>query len=94
MRSGNCLRKLERMTRSLRHREPDRVPISDFFWVGFLKRWREEFGLLADADIYDYYDLDWVQVGPNMDPHIRPFEILSESSEEVTVRTGFDAVLR
>lgn len=94
MRSENCLHKVERMARTLRHQEPDRVPISDFFWGGFLKRWRDEFGLPRDADIYDFYDLDWVQVGPNMDPHIRPFQILEESSEEVTVRTGFDAVLR
>jgi uroporphyrinogen decarboxylase len=94
MRSGNCLRKVERIRRTLAHQEPDRVPISDFFWGSFLRRWREEFGLASDADVYAYYDLDWVQVGPNMDPHIRPFEILAESPEEVTVRTGFDAVLR
>jgi hypothetical protein len=94
MRSANCLRKLERMRRALRHQEPDRVPISDFFWGSFLKRWREEFGLAADADICEYYDLDWFNVNPNMDPHIRAFEILAESPEEVTVRTGFDAVLR
>lgn len=94
MRSDNCLRKLDRMICTLRHREADRVPISDFFWGSFLKRWREEFGLAADTDIYSYYDLDWVQLNPNMDPHIRPFEILKEDSEEVIVRTGFDAVLQ
>jgi len=94
MRSPNCLRKLDRMLRALRHEAPDRVPISDFFWGSFLKRWREEFGLAADADIYTHYDLDWVVVNPNMDPHIRAFEVLKEDSEEVVVRTGFDAVLR
>ena len=26
---------LERMNQALRHEEPDRVPISDFFWGGF-----------------------------------------------------------
>jgi hypothetical protein len=94
MRSPNCLRKLDRMQRTLHHQEPDRVPVSDFFWGSFLKRWRREFGLAPDADIYTHYDLDWVVVNPNMDPHIRGFETLKENSEEVVVRTGFDAVLR
>jgi hypothetical protein len=94
MRTENCLRKLDRMRRTLRHEEADRVPISDFFWGSFLKRWREELGLSADADIYRYYDLDWMVANPNMDPHIKPFEMLREDEEEVTVRTGFEAVLR
>jgi len=29
-------KKLERMNRALRHREPDRVPVSDFFWGSFV----------------------------------------------------------
>ncbi len=82
------------MMNTLRHHEPDRVPVSDFFWTGFLKRWREELGLAPDADIYRYYDLDWRQVNPNLDPHIKPFEILHEDAEEVVVRTGFEAVIR
>jgi hypothetical protein len=44
-RSENALRKLDRMAKALRHQEPDRVPISDFFWAGFLRRWRRELGL-------------------------------------------------
>ena len=51
-RTANCLMKLERMNKALRHEEPDRVPISDFFWGGFLSRWRSELGLAADTDIY------------------------------------------
>ncbi len=82
------------MNKALRHEEPDRVPLSDFFWGGFLRRWREELGLPADADPYRYYDLDWQATTPNMDPRIRAFETLSESDGEVTVRTGFGAVLR
>jgi hypothetical protein len=92
-RSANCLAKLERMRKALRHEEPDQVPISDFFWGSFLKRWREELGLAPDTDIYRYYDLDWINVNPNMDPHIKPFEALEENGEEVTVRTGFEAVI-
>ncbi len=93
-RNSNCLAKLDRMKKALAHQEPDRVPISDFFWGSFLKRWREELGLAADTDIYRHYDLDWQVVSPNMDPHIKPFEIIRDDENEVTVRTGFEAVIR
>ena len=93
-RTDNCIAKLERMKKALHHREADRVPISDFFWGGFLKRWREELGLARDADIYSYYDLDWMQFNPNLDPHIKPFEILRESDDEIVVRTGFEAIIQ
>ena len=65
------------------------MPISDFFWGGFTRRWRQELGLPDDANPYYHYDLDWIVTVPNMDPWIRPFETLSESAEEVTVKTGF-----
>jgi uroporphyrinogen decarboxylase len=93
-RTAHCLSKLRRMTQALHHQEPDRVPISDFFWSSFLERWRRELGLPSDTDIYRYYDLDWMVTIPNMDPHIKPFEILAEEEEEVVVRTGFEAVIR
>ncbi|MEN6605995.1 MAG: hypothetical protein ABFD60_02030, partial [Bryobacteraceae bacterium] len=93
-RTANCLAKLERMRKALRHEEPDRVPISDFFWGGFLKRWREELGLKPGTDIYRYYDLDWIQLNPNMDPHITPFEIVRSDDKEVVVRTGFGATIQ
>jgi uroporphyrinogen decarboxylase len=92
-RHPNALRKLERMTKALRHEEPDRVPISDFFWGGFIHRWRQELGLPADADPYYHYDLDWIVTVPNMDPWIRPFQMLKETADEVVVKTGFGAVL-
>lgn len=82
------------MNQALRHEEPDRVPVSDWFWGGFLDRWREEFGLPADADIYRYYDLDWQVTRANRDPHIKPFEVLFQNDEEIVVRTGFEAVVR
>ncbi len=93
-RNANCLKKLERMNRALRHEEPDRIPVSDFFWGSFLERWRREKGLAADTDIYQYYDLDWIVTIPNMDPHIKDFEVIKETDEEVVVRTGFEAILR
>jgi len=92
-RSENTQRKLERMNMALNHQEPDRVPISDFFWGGFTERWRKELGLAADANPYYHYDLDWIVTVPNFDPWIRPFETISETPEEVTVRTGFGAIM-
>jgi uroporphyrinogen decarboxylase len=94
IRAPGCRRKLERMNKTLRHEEADRVPISDFFWSSFLERWRRELGLPADADIYRYYDLDWIVTIPNMDPRVKPFEILEQDSEQIVVRTGFGAVIR
>ena len=93
-RTATCVQKLKRMNSTLRHEEADRVPISDFFWGSFLERWRTEMGLPQDTDIYRYYDLDWIVTIPNMDPHIKTFEILEERVEEVIVRTGFEAVIR
>jgi uroporphyrinogen decarboxylase len=92
-RKPNTLRKLERLNKALRHEEPDRVPVSDFFWGGFTERWRKELNLPADANPYCHYDLDWIVTVPNMDPWIRPFETIRETSEEVVVKTGFGAIM-
>ena len=94
-RSKGCMEKLDRMLKTLHHEEADRVRrVSDFYWGGFLSRWKEELGLPADTDIYDYYDLDWQCTTPNMDPHIKNFEIVKQDDEEVVVRTGYEAVIR
>ena len=93
-RKPGTLAKLQRMQTALRHEEPDRVPISDIFWGGFVRRWREELNLPADANPYYYYDLDWIATVPNMDPWIRSFETVSETPQEVVVKTGFGAVMR
>ena len=93
-RSANCLAKLDRMNKTLRHEEPDRVPVSDFFWGSFIERWKKDLNLPSDADIYRYYDLDWIVTVPNMDPHIKNFEIVEENEEQVIVRTGFESVIR
>ena len=93
LRKENTLRKLDRMNKALRHEEPDRVPISDFFWGSFTERWRKELGLPADANPYYHYDLDWIVTVPNMDPWIRPFQTIRESPEEVVVKTGFGAIM-
>jgi hypothetical protein len=93
-RKENTLRKLERLNKALRHDEPDRVPISDFFWGGFIRRWRNDLNLPDDANPYYHYDLDWIVTVPNMDPHIKNFETVQENAEEVVVKTGFETTLR
>jgi uroporphyrinogen decarboxylase len=93
-RSQNCLKKLERINLSLRHEEPDRVPVSDFFWGSFIERWRKDLELPEDTDPYFYYDLDWIVTICNMDPRIMPFETLLETEEEVIVKTGFGTTIR
>jgi hypothetical protein len=82
------------MNKTLRHQEADRVPVSDFFWTTFLDRWRQELGLAKDTDIYRYYDLDWICINPNMDPHIKPFEDLTDDDEGIILKTGYEAVIR
>ena len=94
IRTPNCLAKLDRMNKTLRHQEADRVPVSDFFWGSFLERWRRELGLAEGIDIYKYYDLDWIATVPNMDPHIRDFDVLEETGDHIIVQTGFEAVIR
>jgi hypothetical protein len=93
-RNKNCLEKLDRMQKTLNHQEADRVPVSDFFWASFIERWKKDLGLPADTDIYSYYDLDWIVTIPNMDPHIKQFEVLEKDDEQVIVRTGFEAVIQ
>lgn len=93
-RKEGTLAKLDRMRETLNHQEPDRVPVSDFFWGSFIARWRKDLNLPDDANPYYYYDLDWIVTVPNMDPFIRPFETLKENNEEVILKTGFGAILR
>ena len=94
VRSPETLAKVDRMNKALHHETPDRVPIGEFYWGGFLCRWRKELGLAPDTDPYKYYDLDWIVTVPNMDPHIRAFETVRENEQEVVVKTGFGTVLR
>ena len=93
-RKQSTLQKAARMKKALRHAEPDRVPISDFFWGGFIRRWQTELQLPEDANPYYYYDLDWIVTVPNMDPWIRSFETLEENQDQVVIKTGYGAIMR
>ena len=93
-RTANCLKKLERTSKTLHHKEPDRIPISDFFWGGFIERWKKELGLANDANPYYHYDLDLIVTVTNMDPHIKSFETLEQTEQEVVIKTGYETVIR
>ena len=90
-RTANCEKKLDRVNKTLRHEEADRIPVSDFFWGQFIERWKKDLNLPDDTNIYEYYDLDWIATVPNMDPHIKNFEFIKNTPEEVIVKTGFEA---
>ena len=93
-RRPSALQKVERLKTAARHEEPDRVPVGEFFWSSFTNRWRDELGLAPDADPYYHYDLDWIVVNPNMDPHIKSFRTLFEDDNEIQVETGYEVVMR
>lgn len=93
-RKEGTLKKLERLQTTMAHKEPDQVPISDFFWGGFIERWRKELNLPEDANPYYYYDLDWIVTVCNMDPWIRSFETVEENAEHVVVKTGFGVYMK
>jgi len=93
-RSDSTLRKVERVRKALSHKEPDRIPVHEFYWTSFLARWRQELGLARDANPYEYYDLDLMVVIPNLDPHIRQIETIRDNENERLVRTGYGAFVR
>ncbi len=84
--------KIARLRAALSHREADRVPVGEAFWTGFLLRCKDKWG--ADFDPYRYFDLDYIIITPNMDPHIKPFEIVSQKGEDIVIKTGFEATIR
>jgi len=89
---GKAQEKIERMRKALAHQEGDRVPAGEFFWTGFLNRCKSKWG--ADFDPYRHFELDYIVINPNMDPHIQPFEILHKTGQDIVVKTGFGATIR
>jgi hypothetical protein len=89
---GASREKIQRIRDALAHRPPDRVPVGEFFWTGFLNQYRCRLG--DGFDPYRHFDLDYIVITPNMDPKIQPFEVLARTDTDVTVRTGFGATIR
>lgn len=86
--------KKARVLAALEHRETDRVPMGEAFWTNFVRRCREELGADETFDPYRHWDLDLVVVNPNMDPHLTGIEVLEDTPERTTVKTGFGATIR
>jgi len=85
--------KTQRVIKALSHVEPDRVPIGEFFWTNFIRRCKNELDVGDDFDAYRYWDLDFIVINPNMDPHISGIQVLEESADRVLVKTGFGATI-
>ncbi|MCL2165153.1 MAG: uroporphyrinogen decarboxylase family protein [Oscillospiraceae bacterium] len=80
-----------RLRAALSHKEADRVPISDFFWAGFVENASRKWG--GNLDLYSKFDLDYIVISPNMDPIIRDFEIIKQQGDDIWIRTGFGATV-
>jgi hypothetical protein len=79
-RSVNCLAKLDRMTKTLGHREADRVPIIDSPWGATIERWHRE-GMPEGMSFVDYFGLDHV-AGISVDNSPRyEWKVLEETAE-------------
>ncbi|MHC4166167.1 MAG: uroporphyrinogen decarboxylase family protein [Planctomycetota bacterium] len=82
----------ERVICTLAHREPDRIPVHDAFWVDTLARWRKE-GLPEDVEPEDYFDFDMRVMGIDASPRFKP-ELIRDDGEMVTLRDRFGYVVR
>jgi hypothetical protein len=83
--------KYNRLQATLNNKEGDRVPISDFFWTGYMKNVRNQWG--DDVDMFRKFDLDYVVISPNMDPVIMDFDVLEENGDDIILKTGFGATV-
>jgi len=90
---NNARIKTERVIAALENREPDRIPVGEFFWTNFLRRAKAELKVGDDFDPYRYWDLDMIVINPNMDPHITGIEVLENTTEHKLVKTGFGATI-
>ncbi len=85
--------KTKRVLDALNHREPDRVPVGEFFWTNFVRRCKRELDVGDDFDPYRYWDLDMIVINPNMDPHITGIQVLKDTPEHKVVKTGYGATI-
>lgn len=88
---SNGKQKTARVVAALENREPDRVPMGEFFWTNFVRRAKAEFG--DDFDPYRDWDIDLMVINPNMDPRITGIEVLERSEGRTLVKTGFGATI-
>jgi len=85
--------KTRRVIAALEHREPDRVPMGEFFWTNFIRRVKQEMDVRDDFNPYVHWDLDMVVLIPNMDPHVENVQVIEDTPEHKVVTTGFGATI-
>ena len=86
----------ERVGRILRREPVDRVAVTESFWSETTEKWRSEGHLGKDEDINDHFALDMRRTSVfnlTADPDFVD-EIIEETEETKTVRSGNGAVLR
>lgn len=83
----------ERMTRIIKHKEADRVPIVDQPWAGTIRRWNKE-GLPVGVDYRDYLEIDKVEmIGVDISPRY-PVKVIEETDRYVIFTTGWGVTLK
>lgn len=87
-------KKKERILKTLKCQEPDRIPLHDFFWKEFLTRWKKEKNLPDETNIYYYYDMDMMVISPNMDPKKKSFELIEKGDNYIIWKSGFGCILK
>lgn len=86
--------KIDRITKTLKCTEPDRIPLHDFFWTEFIKRWQKEKNLPEDTNIYYYYDMDMMVISPNMDPRKKSYKLIEKGDNYIIWESGFGCKLK
>lgn len=87
-------KKRERIKKTIKCQEPDRIPLHDFFWAEFVKRWKKEKELPEDTNIYYYYDMDLMLISPSMDPKKKSFKIIEKGDDYIIWESGFGCKLK
>jgi len=85
--------KTDRILAALEHKDPDRVPVGEFFWTNFVRQAKREERFGPTFDPYRHWDLDMVVISPNMDPHLTGIRVVEESRDRRVVKTGFGATI-
>lgn len=80
----------ERVAKSLRHEEPDRVPIMDGPWKATINRWRKE-GFPEDIPPEEYFDYEIAGFMPDFSPRF-PVKILEKNEGYIAETTPYGGV--
>lgn len=82
----------ERILKTLRHEEPDRVPIQDAPWPSTISRWQKE-GLPAEIPVDEYFGYEMALFWPELTPR-SPIRVLKCTDEFIIETTAFGGVRR